>query len=109
MNVRTTTDNSRIIKYKIDQLGQLTVYSILSKINTEKSKLVTPDGLNKEIIVTNQFSAVPTTTRQTDDYFYQMLSLTTKEIPPHEISVYYRKLANKPNDFFEVKSRKLTV
>lgn len=103
MNVRTSLDNSRVIGYKIDNLGTLKVFSIISKADALKGNLTDENGLNKQIIVENNFKK--------DDYFSLMTSLVTEEIPPSEINVFYQnppKSLNKPNSF-EIKSRKLTV
>ena len=103
MNVRTSLENSRVINYKIDNLGTLKVFSILSKADSTKGLLTKATELNKEIIVENNFKK--------DDYFSLMTSLVTEDMPPSEINVVYQnppKSLNKPNSF-EVKSRKLTV
>lgn len=100
LNVRTTPDKSRNIGYSINNLGVLKVNSLVGKAVSANSKLVTSGFLDKTVIVTTEFK--PT------DYWSQVASLVTNEMPPSEINISYSHSKAKSN-YFDVKSRRLTV
>ncbi len=100
----TTPENSRVVKYSINSLGLLTVYSLNPKAAATKEKFTDGDALSGALIQTD-YKAI--------DYQSMLASLfvQSSDKVQNVINIYYKnppKTVSKPNKF-EVESKRLLM